>query len=75
MAWQDERNLYIHTGLVDSLPTVLRTFISCAELLYGNILEADILKIHKHSGKVTFLTCAGFSLRFSLPTLTLRTKR
>ena len=52
---------------------MLRTFIACAELLYGNILEADILKIHKHSGKVTFLTYAGFDSAL-LPTLTLRTK-
>lgn len=71
--WQDEHSLYVHNGLVDSLPTVLRTLIACAELLYGNLREADIVKIHKNSGKVTFLSYAGFDSAL-LPKLTLRTK-
>jgi len=73
IGWQDDHSLYVHTGLVDSLPTVLRTLIACAELLYGNLREADILKIHKHSGKVTFLSYAEFDSAL-LPKLTLRTK-
>jgi DNA phosphorothioation-associated putative methyltransferase len=73
VGWQDESSLYVHTGLVDALPTVLRTFIACAELLYGTLQEADILKIHKHSGKVTFLTYFEFESSL-LPRLTLRTK-
>jgi DNA phosphorothioation-associated putative methyltransferase len=73
VGWQDERSLYVHTALVDALPTVVRTFIACAELLYGNLHEADILKIHKHSGKVTFLTYADFESSL-LPRLTLRAK-
>jgi DNA phosphorothioation-associated putative methyltransferase len=71
--WQDQHSLYIHTGLVDSLPTVLRTFIACAELLYGNLLEADILKLHKNSAKVTFLTYVEFESSL-LPKLSVRTK-
>lgn len=71
--WQDGQSLYIHTGLVDSLPTVLRAFIACAELLYGNLFEADILKLHKHSGKLTFLSYVEFESSL-LPKLTMRTK-
>ncbi len=73
IGWQDEHSLYVHTALVDSLPTVLRTLIACAEFLYGNLREADILKIHKHSGKVTFLSYAEFDSAL-LPKLTTRTK-
>lgn len=73
IGWEDEHSLYVHTGLVDSLPTVLRTLIACAEFLYGNLREADILKIHKHSGKVTFLSYAEFDSAL-LPKLKLRTK-
>jgi DNA phosphorothioation-associated putative methyltransferase len=73
LGWQDEHGLYVHTGLVNSLPTVLRTFIACAEFLYGNLREADILKIHKHSGKVTFLSYAEFDAAL-LPKLKLCTK-
>lgn len=73
LGWQDESSLYVYTGLVDTLPTVLRTFIACAELLYGTRQEADILKIHKHSGKVTFLTYFEFESSL-LPRLFLRTK-
>ncbi len=73
LGWQDEHSLYVHPGLVDSLPTALRTFIACAEFLYGNLREADILKIHKHSGKVTFLSYAEFEAAL-VPKLKLRTK-
>jgi len=73
VGWQDEHSLYVHTGLVDALPTVLRTFIACAELLYGDLREADIVKIHKHSGKATFLVYTDFDSSL-LPKLTLRTK-
>jgi DNA phosphorothioation-associated putative methyltransferase len=73
VGWQDDRSLYVRTCLMDRLPTVLRTFIACAELLYGNAHEADILRIHKFSGKVTFLTFTDFESAL-LPTLAIRTR-
>lgn len=73
VGWQDERSFYVHTALVDRLPTVLRTFVACAELLFGNILQAEILKIHKYSGKVTFMTYSGFDSAL-LPALTRSTR-
>ncbi len=65
VGWQDNRSLYVRTSLVDRLPTVLRTLIACAELLYGNVDEADILRIHKLTRKVTFFTYTDF--RFPIP--------
>ena len=73
VGWQNEHSLYVHTGLADALPPVLRTFVACAELLYGNLREADIVKIHKHSGKATFLAYTDFDSSL-LPKLTMRTK-
>jgi hypothetical protein len=52
---------------------LLRTFIACAELLYGDLHEADIVRIHKFTGKVTFLTFADFESA-PLPVLALRTR-
>lgn len=73
VGWQDTRSLYVRTALVDRLPTVLRTLVACAELLYGDIHEADILRIHKLTRKVTFLTYADFEST-PLPELTVRTR-
>ena len=73
IGWQDARNLYVHTPLVDRLPIVLRIYVACAELLYGDLHEADLVRIHKASGKVTFLTYADFAMN-PLPVLATRTR-
>lgn len=73
VGWQDERSLYVRTSHVGQLPTVLRTLLSCAELLFGDIGEADIVRIHKFSSKVTFLSYGDFRSAI-LPQLTIRTK-
>src|SRR5260370_3497175 len=73
VGWQDDRSLYLQTSLVDRLPTVLRTFIACAELLYGDVHEADLLRFHKLTGKVTFLTYTDFESA-PLPALAVRTR-
>ncbi len=73
VGWQDERSLYVHTRLIDRLPTVLRVLIACAEVLYGDIHQADIVRIHKLSGKITFLSYADFDSAI-LPALRIRTR-
>ncbi len=73
VGWQDERSLYVRSSHAGQLPTVLRTLLACAELLYGNINEADIVRIHKFSGKVTFLIYSDFQSKL-LPQLAIRTK-
>jgi hypothetical protein len=54
------------------MPGVLRIYVACAELLYGDAMQADIVKIHKASGKVTFLEFLEFDA--PLPQLLTRTK-
>jgi DNA phosphorothioation-associated putative methyltransferase len=73
LGWQDDRSLYLHTSLVDRLSVVLRSYVACAELLFGNIAQADIIKVHKLSGKLTFLAYANFDAA-PLPELIARTK-
>lgn len=52
--WQDEDALMIHRSLFSELPPVLRIYVQCAAHRYGDPAQADLIKIHKHSGKVTF---------------------
>lgn len=73
LGWQDDRSFYIHVNLVDRLPAVLRTYISCGELLFGDMTQAQIVRVHKLSGKITFLAYTDFDSA-PLPELAIRTK-
>ena len=73
LGWQDNHSLYVHVNLVDRLPIVLRVYVMCGELLFGDIKQADIVKIHKLSGKLTFLSYRDFDVA-PLPELVSRTK-
>lgn len=73
LGWQDDQALYVHNSLLDSLPPILRVYVGCATLLYGDVREADIVKLHKASGKITFLSYDQFDRR-AFPELKLRIK-
>ena len=73
LGWQDDQALYIHRSLLDALPPILRVYAGCASSLYGLVGEADVLKLHKRSGKVSFLVYADF-LESRLPELLQRIK-
>ncbi|MFC1866812.1 DNA phosphorothioation-associated putative methyltransferase [Thermodesulfobacteriota bacterium] len=49
----DHKALYIHKSLLPGLHPILRIYVGCAGILYGDLENADIIKIHKRSGKVT----------------------
>lgn len=51
---QDEDSLMIHRTLLGELPPILRIYVHCAAFRYGDPSQADVIKIHKHSGKITF---------------------
>lgn len=63
----------VHRSLLDSLPPVLRVYVHCSSIIYGNPHDADLIKIHKHSGKVTLQFYDDFDGK-SLPELQLRVK-
>lgn len=50
-----------------------RAWVGCAEKLYGDIEQADLVKIHIGSGKVTFLEYDSFD-KTPLPRLVTRVK-
>ena len=66
-------SLQLHSDLVEKLPAPLRTYVGCAEKLYGDVDQADLVKIHILSGKVTFLEYESFE-KSAIPQLILRTK-
>ena len=71
--WQDDQALYFHKSLLDKLPPLLRVFVGCAAVLYGDVNQADIIKLHKKSGKITFLIYDDFDGKH-LPELQQRIK-
>jgi DNA phosphorothioation-associated putative methyltransferase len=73
LGWQDEQALYVHRGLLDRLPPVLRAYVGCATALFGDVAQSDVIKIHKASGKVTFLLYDDFDGK-PLPVLQHRIK-
>ena len=54
LGWQDQDSLMVHRSLVGELPPILRIYVHCAAYRYGDPSQADLIKIHKHSGKITF---------------------
>ncbi len=73
LGWQDEQALHFHRSLLDQLPPVLRAYVGCATTLFGDVQQADVVKLHKASGKVTFLAYDDFEGK-PLPELRFRTK-
>jgi DNA phosphorothioation-associated putative methyltransferase len=50
-----DHSLQLDASLVDRFPAPLRVYIGCGEVLYGDIDDADLVKIHLQSGKLTLL--------------------
>lgn len=57
---QDDQALYVHNSLIDELTPLLRIYVGCAGVLFGDVHAADVIKIHKRSGKVTLLRYDDF---------------
>lgn len=60
--WWDstEGHFSIHRSLIDELPPPLRVFLECAARLYGSPRNADVIKLHLKSHKVSFLSYDDF---------------
>jgi DNA phosphorothioation-associated putative methyltransferase len=56
----EEGALHLHTSLVEQLPALLRIYIGCATVLYGNIEQTDLIKIHIQSGKLSLMRYDDF---------------
>ena len=69
----EARSLQLHSSLVERLPALLRVYVGCAAALYGDYRNADLVKIHIGSGKVSLMRYEGFDA-FALPRMVERVK-
>lgn len=65
--------LHLHTRMVQELPALLRIYIGCATLLYGDIEQTDLIKIHIQSGKLSLMRYDDFENQ-AIPRLLERVK-
>jgi DNA phosphorothioation-associated putative methyltransferase len=68
-----ENALYLHSQVVEQLPALLRIYMACATLLYGDIAQTDLIKIHSQSGKLSLMRYDDFENQ-ALPRLIERVK-
>ena len=71
--FDEDQALHIHSRLVQQLPAILRIYIGCATLLYGDIEETDLIKIHSQTGKLSLMHYDDFENQ-PLPRLLERVK-
>ena len=55
-----EGALLLHSSLVEQLPALLRIYIGCSTVLYGDIEQTDLIKIHSQSGKLSLMRYDDF---------------
>jgi DNA phosphorothioation-associated putative methyltransferase len=69
----DEGHYSFHRSLLDELPAILRVYVGCGGMLYGDLSDIDVFKIHTTSGKLTLQTYRGFD-QLNLPEMQTRIK-
>jgi DNA phosphorothioation-associated putative methyltransferase len=69
----EEEALHLHTRVVEQLPALLRIYMGCATVLYGDIEQTDLIKIHSQSGKLSLMRYDDFQKQ-ALPCLLERVK-
>ena len=52
--------LYLHRDALDSLDPLLRVYEGCARAYLGEVEGANLIKLHRHSGKVSYLVYPDF---------------
>lgn len=54
--------LVVEKESLPELSPILRVYEGCVRALLGEIEEANLVKLHRFSGKVTYLVCAAAKL-------------
>jgi len=52
--------LYVHRSTISSLDPILRVFEGCARAYLGDVEDANVVKLHRFSGKISYLACPKF---------------
>jgi len=74
LGWLDGgHSLQLHISLVERLPAVLRAYVHCGLILWDNVSDIQLVKIHIGSGKLTLLQYDDFD-GSPLPSLIKRIK-
>jgi DNA phosphorothioation-associated putative methyltransferase len=55
-------DLYIHRSALDSLEPLLRIYEGCGKAYLGEVEGANIIKIHRRSGKLSYLVYPDFEV-------------
>ena len=53
-------DLYVHNSALDSLEPILRIYEGCGRAYLGEVEGANIIKIHRRSGKLSYLVYPDF---------------
>ena len=53
-------DLYVHKSALDSLEPLLRIYEGCGRAYLGEVEDANLLKIHRRSGKLSYLVYPTF---------------
>lgn len=56
----ESESLQLHASMVEQLPALLRVYVGCASVLYGDYRGADLIKVHIRSGKLTLMRFDDF---------------
>src|SRR6185312_17361123 len=52
--------LYVHRSALDSLEPLLRVYEGCGRAYLGEVEGANVIKIHRRSGKLSYLSYPDF---------------
>ncbi|MCY2977215.1 MAG: DNA phosphorothioation-associated putative methyltransferase [Planctomycetota bacterium] len=52
--------LYLHRSAISALEPILRVFEGCANAYLGDVEDANVVKLHRFSGKISYLACPRF---------------
>ena len=56
-----DNQLQFHHSILNRLPLILRCYVACGTVLYGDVDSADMIKIHINSGKLTLQFYENFN--------------
>ena len=74
LGWLEEgHSLQLHYSLIERLPSLLRVYVACGLVLWDAISEAQLIKIHISSGKLSLMEFDDFD-NSPLPKLRKRVK-
>ena len=73
LGWlEPSQSLQLHVSQVEQLPALLRVYIACGLIIYGDLEEADLIKVHIRSSKLTLMKFDDFTA--ALPRMMRRIK-